>query len=90
MVQAKPTKIGPVMIVNKAEACGCGCHGQDPWHKASYQRVVTLDEGSTTRGTVRMPYSTQPVRVWLHPSSLNHMLKYQMWFVVRTSIVFDK
>lgn len=24
----------------RAFSCRCGCHGQDPWHKSNYKRVV--------------------------------------------------
>lgn len=76
-------KVGPVKVWNRTAPCRCGCKGQDPWHKERYSRVITLDEGSTTSGTVKMPYSTQPVRVVKDP-------KFDMWDVVRSSIVFDK
>lgn len=66
-------------IINRLGPCRCGCQGQDPWHKETYWRVVTVTgEGE---GTVRMPYSTQPVRVTLD--------KYY-WYVDRDSIVYDK
>jgi hypothetical protein len=24
----------------RSQACRCGCHGQDPWHKANFNRAV--------------------------------------------------
>jgi hypothetical protein len=47
-------------ILNRAKPCSCGCLGQDPWHKAWFWRVVTVV--APGEGTVRMPYSRQPVR----------------------------
>lgn len=66
-------------IINRLGPCRCGCQGQDPWHKETYWRVVTVTGDG--EGTVRMPYSTQPVRVTLD--------KY-FWNVDRNSIVYDK
>jgi hypothetical protein len=79
--------IGPVKVINKGSPCSCGCKGQDPWHKASYRRVVhvRVKEGQTlgeaSEGTVSMPYSTQPVRV---------VRKHTLWWVDPSSIVYDK
>lgn len=28
-------------IMNRLTPCGCGCKGRDPWHRASFRRVVT-------------------------------------------------
>lgn len=64
------------------DPCSCGCQGQDPWHKASYRRTITLDEGSATSGTVSLPFSTKPVKVTFQHGSV--------WLVDRSSIVFDK
>lgn len=66
-------------ILNRVGPCRCGCQGQDPWHKETYWRVVT--ETAPGEGTVRMPYSTKPVRVTLD--------KY-IWVIDRNSIDFDK
>jgi hypothetical protein len=69
-------------ILNRCRPCGCGCLGQDPWHKAWFWRVVTVV--APGEGTVRMPYSRQPVRVTLDPQSPH------VWDVDRASIVFDR
>lgn len=74
-------KTKPTRILNKLYVCNCGCHGSDPWHKSWYTRVITLDDGSTTSGTVRLPFSTQPVRV---------TYKLGLWQVERDSISYDK
>ena len=29
-----------VTIQARAFSCRCGCHGQDPWHKPNYKRIV--------------------------------------------------
>jgi hypothetical protein len=75
-------QIGPVTIFNRDEACQCGCKGQDPWHQWTYKRVITLDPNSATTGTVRMPYSTKPVGVYLTP--------FGIWNIDKSSIVYDK
>jgi hypothetical protein len=72
-------------ILNKLEPCCCGCHGQDPWHRATYRRIVT--RLSETEGTVRMPYSTQPVRITRKDFGGG---LYGAWIVDRNSINFDK
>jgi hypothetical protein len=82
-------KIGPVTICNKLDVCGCGCHGSDPWHKSWYKRAITLDQGSETTGTVRMPYSTKPVRVVMHKRYSDRPGD-GFWVVDRKSIVFDR
>jgi len=57
------TKIGPVEITNRTKPCNCGCKGRDPWHATSYQRVITLDDGSEISGTAHLPFSSDPVAV---------------------------
>lgn len=56
-------------ITTRLTSCRCGCKGQDPWHKASYKRVVRnrchVSEDRTTaaghlyrilvRGQVQLP-----------------------------------
>lgn len=66
-------------ITARLKPCTCGCQGQDPWHRAHYDREITLT--SDTQGTIRLPMSTQPVVVkkWCG-----------VWFVDRDSIIFDK
>ena len=75
-------------IVNKDATCNCGCGGGDPWHKRSYRRVVT--QTSDTTGTVRMPYSTQPVPVMRDSFEVDGKILYGGWAVVRDLIVWDK
>jgi len=77
------TKTEP--ILNKLKPCGCGCHGSDPWHKATYRRVVTIT--SSTTGTVKLPYSTKPVRVTRHDYGEG---VFGCWIVDVSSIDFDK
>jgi len=73
------------MIINKTETCNCGCGGNDPWHRLTYRRVVT--KSSETEGTVRMPYSSKPVRVTRKKYRNG---EFGMWRVDRESIVFDR
>jgi hypothetical protein len=44
---------GRVRIINRTGPCGCGCQGNDPQHRASYDRVLqdvrVLDEPVRTR-----------------------------------------
>lgn len=49
--------------VYRSKQCRCGCHGSDPWHRHSYKRTVTLHPVDVTIGTVRLPMSSEPVRV---------------------------
>ena len=78
------------MVLNKLEPCNCGCHGTDPWHRVMYHRIVTQTDDLT--GTVRMPYSTLPVKVTRDLLGLrsNGDPLYGAWVVDRGSIVFDK
>ena len=76
-------------IINKTSPCNCGCQGQDPWHRRTYQRTVM--QTSDTTGIVRLPYSTQRVEVVreAHISARN-ILVYGPWIVDRESIIWDK
>jgi hypothetical protein len=76
--------LGPVTILNHVFVCTCGCHGSDPWHRTWYKRVVTVATADALEGTVRMPYSSKPVRV------TRDVVKHGLWVVDRNSIVFDK
>ena len=49
--------------VYRRKPCGCGCRGRDPWHQSSYLRVVEIASATATEGWVRLPMSTDPVRV---------------------------
>lgn len=52
------------LIFNRTKPCRCGCTGRDPWHQATYRRVVrdvrSTDDGGL-EGIVTMLRS--PVRV---------------------------
>ncbi len=63
--------------------CNCGCQGQDPWHRATYKRVVKniKDTFGSTEGFVKLPFSTKPVRV---------VKTCGVWVVDKSSITFDK
>ncbi len=76
-------------IVNKLEPCGCGCHGQDPWHKATYYRTVT--QTTPTEGTVKLPYSEAPVRVTRRDLGYSDRLQVQLYgvWIVETRGVND-
>lgn len=78
---------GPQHILNNVTPCRCGCKGRDPWHKSWYRRVVRdikdLPNGGR-EGLVRMPYSTQPVRVFQGTSGSS------VWTVDKDSIEHDK
>lgn len=65
-----------VTITKRIDPCNCGCHGSDPWHQKSYERVirdvvettgaVATCMGTSTfdkRATVRVPWSDEPVEV---------------------------
>ena len=45
--------------VYRKKSCRCGCHGGDPWHKASYKRTVKLL--SPTVGVVQLPFGARIV-----------------------------
>ena len=79
----------PVLLagvkVSRADLCGCGCGGADPWHKASYRRTVSVmgtDDTGRRWGTVRLPMSTQPVQVVEND--------FGGWTIDRSSIEYDK
>ncbi|MFA5376305.1 MAG: hypothetical protein WC455_11225 [Dehalococcoidia bacterium] len=72
-------------VINKMVPCNCGCHGQDPWHKSNYRRLV--NQTSDTEGWVKMPYSTKPVRVTRRAYDATH---FGPWIVDRDSITWDK
>ena len=79
-------KLPKQTIVNNAEVCRCGCHGSDPWHRSLYKRTVTVT--GQDEGTVKMPYSTQPVRVT--QAYYGDVKLSNLWDVDRDSIVWDK
>jgi len=94
MVDRVPGQVEPVTYaspetltgvkVSRVEKCGCGCRGEDPWHKSSYRRTITVTgtDGEGRRvGTVQLPMSTQPVRVVEGDFG---------WNIDRSSIVYDK
>ena len=73
------------LIINRFETCNCGCNGSDPWHKKVYRRKVK--EISAIEGTVRLPFSTKPVRV---TRRIYGEISFGLWIVDRDSIIFDK
>lgn len=75
-------------IINKLETCTCGCKGRDPWHQKEYSRAVK--KISETEGTVRLPFSKQPVRVIRRLYVTEKGSCFGAWCVDRASIVFDK
>lgn len=83
------------LIMARLTPCNCGCQGADPWHRATYRRVVdevqAVDE-THQQGTVRLPFSTCPVRVTREGffSEKCGRVLWQLWVVDRKSIVFDK
>lgn len=88
--EIKMTKTKRQRIINKLTACNCGCQGQDPWHKATYLRSV--NQTTPTEGTVRMPYSSQPVRVTrqYYGLTVSNRPSFGSWIVDRDSIVWDR
>lgn len=76
------------LIINRIKPCNCGCGGSDPWHQSTYHRIVT--RWSDTEGTVKMPYSTKPVRVTREAFTVGDRVVYGGWCVDRDSIVFDR
>ena len=82
-------------VIARLKPCNCGCHGQDPWHKSEYRRVVSnveqVDEFHQ-RGTVRLPQSTQPVTVnrdGFYSEKCGRVL-YGAWIVDRATIINDR
>ena len=73
------------LIINKTKPCNCGCNGTDPWHKSTYKRSVT--QTSDTTGTVKLPYSSNPVVVTREAFDVNGVTVYGPWIVYRDSIV---
>lgn len=79
-------------IMARASTCKCGCRGRDSWHRSWYTRSVTVDPTDPTRGTVRLPQSTQPVVVVRGPQlgGFAHGPAVFIWNVDRSSIINDK
>ena len=77
------------LIIARTSACNCGCSGSDPWHKHYYKRIVNVITDIT--GTVRLPMSSQPVRVFREVLIEGERGPiYGAWTVDRESIVFDR
>mgnify|MGYP003675186687 CR=1 FL=1 len=55
----------PIRVTYKTETCNCGCAGRDPHHQTGYKRVITLADENATEGTVKLPFSNKPVRVFV-------------------------
>jgi len=68
-------------ITARVSPCRCGCKGRDPWHAATFRRVVHSVESATgtadvrdlgeteitARGTVTAPWGDQSVvRITMH------------------------
>ena len=82
-------------ILYRLEPCTCGCGGEDPWHRTSYDRRIRNIENIDGRARVRglgevrfvshglakLPFSSKPVRVVKLESNL--------WFVDYNSIDFN-
>jgi hypothetical protein len=66
-------------LVIRARPCNCGCQGQDPWHRASYRRVVTLLPGSDTEGTVQHPGGITRVSRKIHGTLRDGRTDYGTW-----------
>lgn len=81
-------QIRNVRITNNLNVCSCGCHGSDPHHKSQYKRTITLDVGDDMHGTVVMPYSTQPVRVYM-AVRYSERIADGYWRVDKDSVVAD-
>ena len=67
-------------ILNKINVCQCGCHGSDPWHRSWYTRTVRVTSADALEGWVKLPYSTEHVRVTRARATWRH------WTVDRSSI----
>ena len=81
-------QIRNVRVTNNLNVCSCGCHGSDPHHKSQYKRTITLDVGDDMHGTVVMPYSTQPVRVYM-ATRYSDRIADGYWRVDKDSVVAD-
>ena len=55
----------PIRVTYKTETCNCGCAGRDPHHQKGYKRIITLADVNDTEGTVKLPFSDKPVRVYV-------------------------
>lgn len=55
----------PIRVTYKTETCRCGCAGRDPHHQKAYKRVITLADMGDTEGTIKLPFSDKPVRVYV-------------------------
>ena len=82
-------------IIARLAPCGCGCHGSDPWHRPTYQRVVRNIEQVSEfrqRGEVSLPQSSLPVTVYRDGfySEVCGRVLYGAWIVDRETIVNDK
>jgi len=65
---------GRVRVFARLSPCGCGCNGEDPWHRPTFVRSVrrvevldepeVLTEGLSTvvaRGVAKFPWGEEPV-----------------------------
>ena len=68
-------KTNTEVITKRLDPCGCGCLGQDSWHRATYRRVVrdiVVQDGTTdlfyakdypfdATGVAKFPWGTSRV-----------------------------
>ena len=81
-------------IHTRLYACRCGCHGQDPWHKPHYDRVVrniveipptanptdSAKEVIVATGTAAFPWGQERVvaTVWSYDGKLQTVRTWQL------------
>ena len=86
-------------IQARAFSCRCGCHGQDPWHKPNYNRVIrdivevaaTANTGDSAqqvvvaRGMATFPWGVEPVvaMVWSFDGKLHTNRDWQLETIKR-------